>query len=215
MKIIKDGYKLLKKAADKQEENIVKEIINTKRYGKYKRKNNKVALIISSWNRNNASVTDKSFDIWTINGGFKVIDRIDLLFDMHNWQTSEYKCEYYNKLCEVKYSFPIVVPEFDTNILSKQIPYPKDEVIEMAGMNFRNSLPIAIMYAMIQGYDDMYIFGISSGEYTSYPDMGFSFYYVLGFVRAKGMKVHICNDYQLEDNYFYGYQKMKYEDIRE
>lgn len=215
MKTSKYQYNLINKDAKFNKEKTRKVMKESKRIGAYTSKNQKVAIVSRAWSYKTAPVDDTSFDIWTINSGFRDLDRVDLLLDMHNWNTSEYASEYYKELCTRKYPFPIVVPEYNTNILSKQILCPVETMVDMAGMNFRNSIPIAIMYAYLKGYKDVYLFGISSGEFVKYPEMGFSLYYVLGFVRSRGCNVHICNDYKLEDNYFYGYQKMTHEEIRE
>ena len=45
--------------------------------------------------------------------------------------------------------------------------------------------------------------------------MGFSFYYIIGYVRAKGMKVYFCNDYTMDQEYLYGKIKLTLAGIRE
>jgi len=181
-------------------------------------KNKKVAIVGLSWNRKNAPFEDKSFDIWTMNHGIYLFGNrhIDICFDMHNWNTAEYSVNYYEVyLKKVKLKFPIVVPEYNKNILSKQIVYPAKEVIAECGHNIRNSVPAMIMYAYLKGYEYIYLFGMDDNEFTKYPDMGFSLYYVLGFVRGKGLKVYFCNDYKMDEEYFYGYKKLKVSNIRE
>ena len=45
--------------------------------------------------------------------------------------------------------------------------------------------------------------------------MGFSFYYTIGFVRGKGLKVYFCNDYTMDQEYLYGIQKLTLNRIKE
>lgn len=179
-------------------------------------KNNKVAIVGLSWNKNNAPFDDKTFDIWTMNHGCYLLNNIDLCFDMHNWNTSEYTVNYYDEyLTKKRFNFPIVVPDYNENILSEQIIYPKKDVIDICGHNIRNSIPAMMMYAYIKKYEYIYLFGMDDNEFVKYPDMGFSLYYVLGFLRGKGMKIYFCNDYMMDNEYFYGYQKLKIENIRD
>jgi hypothetical protein len=185
------------------------------RWTDYERRNDKLLIACLSFNRDNLPYDDETFDLWTMNGGWALPAKFDLCFDMHNWGISEYTIPYCEDLKTKDIGCPLVVPQYNLDILSKQILYPREEIIKLAGMNFRNSIPEMIMFAMLLRYKYVFIGGIDSEEFDKYPDMGHSLYYSIGFARATGMKIYLLNDYKMDDQYFYGYQVMKNKDIRQ
>lgn len=156
----------------------------------------------------------ESFKIWTLNGVFEKIENIDVLFDLHDWTTCEYKepysiPKYYSVLQNKNNKFKIIKTKSD-NTLKNVVLYPLSDIIKSYGMNLKNSVPMMMLYAWwIGNVDTIYIYGITKNEFYKYPEMGFSFYQALGFIRAKGINVFIISDFELNnDNDIYGYYKL-------
>ena len=156
----------------------------------------------------------QSFKVWTLNVGCIVIDNIDLLFDMHDWVNCTIDVPaYYNilktKKFQKKQDYYIIKSSKDSSLKGVK-PYPINEIIESYGYNLKNSIPEMILYAWyIGGVENIFLYGISDDEFRAYPEMGFSLYQAIGFVRAKGINVFVLTDSVMNiDDDIYGYYKL-------
>ena len=182
-----------------------------KKLREYKGKNIAI-LACSNWRFYFRGIPD-NFKLWALNGLCTIADlkdKIDLLFDMHPWTktSDDYPVpDYYNWLKENEYNYHIVKPEYgDGDGLKNVIYYPFNLIVKEYGRNLKNSLPEMILYAWyIGGVKNIYLYGISNGEFTKYPEMGFSLYQSIGFVRAKGINIYFVNDFEFDTgNDMYG-----------
>jgi hypothetical protein len=184
-----------------------------------KRKNDKDENIVifagSNFRFYNPCDISKDFKIWTLNGMCEILYRIDLLFDMHEWQTCEYRIPaYYDYLKKKENNYSIVKPYYDRN-LRNVIIYPIEEIIKEYGRNLKNSIPQMLLYAWYlkkfeqRKIKNIYLYGISTSEFVKYPDMGFSLFQAIGWVRAKGINVFFVTDCLFDDDDdIYGYYKL-------
>lgn len=165
----------------------------------------------------------KEFEVWTINGMCQALDRIDLLFDMHEWRDTSHDYpipDYYDYLLKRKNKYPIVKPYYSKEIgvddgLKNVIPYPLRCITKEFGMNLKNSAPMILLYAWyLNKYENrniknIYMYGFGGTEYRKYYEMGFSFYQAIGFIRAKGINCYFVTDYEMDDdNDIYGYYRL-------
>ena len=94
-----------------------------------KNKRNKLAIVALGESATLAPWEDKSYDIWTMNAGCQAYrdKRIDLLFDMHIWQSADYVPYYYLFLKERRNEYSIVKPTAD-ECLKNVIVFPRNEI---------------------------------------------------------------------------------------
>ena len=178
--------------------------------------NNLAIIALSNIHFLNQNNIPKEFDIWTLNGGCQIVDRIDLLFDMHHWPDCEYDIpDYYDYLKKKKNKYHIVKPFKDDN-LKNVVLYPARKVMSIMGRNFLNSIPQMLAYAYLVGYKSIYLYGCSKSEWFNHPEMGMSLFYVIGFLRGAGISVYFVNDYCMDrDDDFYGYYRLTNDRIKE
>lgn len=168
----------------------------------------------------------KDFKMWGINSLCKYYsDKLDLLFDMHPWNdtSNDYPIpDYYQWLKENEYDYCIVKPDYDPEI-KNVILYPLHQILNKYGRNLKNSLPEMILYAWYlneinnkKRIKNIYLYGISDGEFTKYPEMGFSLYQAVGFARASGINIFFVNDFEMDrDDDIYGFYRLTKSRIKE
>jgi hypothetical protein len=178
-------------------------------------KENIAIIACSNWKFYDVENIPKEMEIWTLNGMCEVLKRIDLHFDMHNWLTCEYEIpDYYYFLKKKKNKYSIVKSSKDSN-LKNVVLYPIEEIMRVYGRNLKNSIPEMILYAWYLNHykkgkiKNIFLYGISNDEFVRYPEMGFSFYQAIGFVRGQGINVFFVNETIMEDDHdIYGYFKL-------
>ena len=156
---------------------------------------NKVAIVGCYFSGNDAPWDDESFDMWTLNHGFRMYKdkRITVWFDLHDWDAANYQPQYLEDLPD-KPKFKVI----DT------WGYPYKEIMARYGYNWENSIPLMMAYAGYLDYRSIYLFGLESVEFTDTPAMAANLYRVMGALRAEGRKVYICNDAAMDHGTVYG-----------
>lgn len=174
--------------------------------------NSKVAILgLIKASGMSAPFHDKKIDIWTMNSGFKIYPRIDLLFDIHDWFKADYMPKYYIELRELKrQKFRIITPWPDKTLKNSR-PFPIDRAVQRFGRFFKSSMSYMLAYASLRGYEDAYFYGCNLSEFLAHPDMMASFYHIEGLARAYGLKTHFVNETMLDDWNMYGYSPLTWE----
>jgi len=128
--------------------------------------NKKVAILGKLQTKYYAPFWDKTWDIWTLNYNNGVLPRIDLWFDLHTYKPN---------------------PAADIT----RVNYPFKEANELVGgQYFNNSVSYMIAYAILQGYEEIALYGmrfVNDGQprveqYNNVRELIF-------FARGKGIKV--------------------------
>ncbi len=142
-------------------------------------------------------------EVWTLNGSWT--GETTTHFDLHDWETADYKPPYYDALYKQHHDFPIIIlgdiaeRTWARNLL---VLYRLDRLPSELSV-LRNSIAYMLVYAWHEGYTHIYLYS-GRKEYYKYPEMGFSVYYALGWVRAKGCNVYIINSLELDSDEKYG-----------
>lgn len=136
-------------------------------------KNSKVVILGKLPTKFDAPFDDESFDIWAFNkhADEEKIKRVGVWFDIH---------ENPDKL--------------DADILRKDFPIEKVEEL-VSGKYFNNSVSYLIAYAILQGYKEIYLFGMKFNtdserrkkEYENVRELIF-------FAKGRGLKVYAPSD---------------------
>ena len=166
---------------------------------KKKAEPNKIAIVGLIYDGTEAVFKDETFQIWAMNSAFRIFPKIDILFDMHDWDSSEYYAYYDHELLHEKHSFKIVKPSavssfndimvYPWQLISQKLPY-----FSACSITYMLSMAL-VLYPGIP----IYVFGFNNGELREHPDMLESFYYLLGYAKGYGQAVHIVTSHTLDD----------------
>jgi len=144
-------------------------------------KNKKVAILGKLTTKYKAPFDDKTFDIWCFNKheDEENIPRVDLWFDIHK-----------NKIFK---------PDAEMGRESINV----DKLIELVGGNyFNNTVSYLIAYAILQGYEEIYLYGMRFNldfeqrkkEYQNVRELIF-------FAKGKGLKLFAPYDEVMLEDY--------------
>ena len=161
-----------------------------------------------------APFDDPHYDIWTMNGGCGLFrnQRIDLLFDMHDWVKADYVPNYYDWLQKQDYDYPVMKSRPDKALKNVEL-YPRKEIIAEHGCNFKNTISYMIAYAHYIFYKQVFIYGTNGDEFEQNISMLKSLYEIVGRVRAMGMAVYFVADSQPTRRDMYGYDKLEWGNV--
>ena len=172
-----------------------------------KTKKNKIAIVGLTHEGKRAPFDDDTFEIWTLNSGFHIypIDKIDILFDMHDWKTAEYEAKYNIELKENVYPFAIINMVDDSwpaGFQSTRYPFEKVEAEIPYYMSC--SLTYILAYALVMRQEPIYIFGTNMVEFAHHVNMMNCWYYMLGYARGKNRNVYLTTAHTLDLPDYYG-----------
>ena len=178
------------------------------------KKPNKIAIFGLVYDSGSQIFYDDSFYIWSINTAYRIFPRLDLLWDMHDWDSSEYEAYYSKELLEEKHPFAIVKP-YAVNSVNTIIKYPWQKISEEIPYYNACSITYMLAYALVEYDLPIYVFGLNNVEMTTHPNMLQCFYYILGWARAKHRPIYLITERTLDDGLFnYGIgMKLKDADI--
>lgn len=136
-------------------------------------KNSKVVILGKLPTKFDAPFDDESFDIWAFNkhSDEEKIKRVDVWFEIHENPDKP-----------------------DADILRKDFPIEKVEEL-VGGKYFNNSVSYLIAYAILQGYKEIYLYGMKFNtdserrkrEYENVRELIF-------FAKGRGLKVYAPSD---------------------
>lgn len=136
--------------------------------------NNRLAILGKCSTKYDAPFNDKTFDIWSYNihKDADRLPRVDVWFDLHT----------------------NVMPNPKANVFRKDFPIRECEEL-VGGKYFNNTLSYLIAYAILKGYQEIWLYGTrfvndqeSRGrEFNNVRELIF-------FARGKGIKVYAPSD---------------------
>lgn len=173
-------------------------------------KQKKLAICgLATTTRMAAPFNDPTFDIWTCHAGYKVLPRVDVLFEVHDPKVfgthpEQFEKAYYEDL--QKWPKPIFMQEHYPEIPSS-IAYPIKEIVEQFGRFNTNTIEYMIWLAIRQGYEQIGIFGVEMEHGTEYVDQGRGVVYSIGIAMGRGIGIYIPPECQLfKLRWMYGFE---------
>jgi hypothetical protein len=135
---------------------------------------------------------DKSFEIWGVNELYQVAPRIDVLFEIHDYELLRSKKRFARHLEWLRNN--TTIPVFTQEVfpdIPKSVKFPKDELVEKYGRYFTNSISWEIALAMELGFNEIHLYGVDMATSEEYGDQRPSVEYFVGLARASGIKVYV------------------------
>lgn len=156
---------------------------------------------------NKAPYGDKSFEIWGVNELYKIVPRVDVLFELHDREflaSKDRNPQHLEWLRKAK--IPIFMQEHYEDI-PQSIPYPKDAITKDFGRYFTNSISWMLALAIATGTEEIQLYGVDMATNEEYQHQRPSVEYFIGFARGRGIKVYIPSECDmLKCFYLYGYE---------
>jgi hypothetical protein len=155
----------------------------------------KVAIVGFSEHKKQAPFDDPTWEIWGLNDLHEAIPRWNRWFEMHgDAQIKDY--------CSRKQGKPYLeglaglnVPVFMQKPRAEvplSVRYPIEQIMEFAGTNyFTNSISYMMAMAIMEGYEEIGVYGVDMAQNTEYDHQRPSCEYFIGFARGRGIKVHL------------------------
>lgn len=180
----------------------------------------KVAIVGFAGTKDMAPYEDPSFDIWTVNNLYKFVPRSDRIFQMHkpeDWAGTHHGVEESEHLQFLMTTdIPIYMQEKYTAIPAS-VRYPIEDVVEAFGLPrangdkdayFTNSISFMIALAILEGYEEIHVYGVDMAVGTEYDQQRPSCEYYLGIAKGRGIKVHLPVESDLlKTRFMYGYDE--------
>lgn len=173
----------------------------------------KVAIVgFAPSTREKAPYNNPDFEIWVLNEYYTCIpqgNNITRWFEIHQRDTvleSKRSPDYIQHLKDSK--IPIyMVQKYDDIPMS--IPYPLDEIREKLKTDyFTNSISYMVAMAIVEGYEDIHLYGVDMAQEEEYAKERPSVEYFIGYAVSKGIKVYIPPESDIcKVPYFYGFEE--------
>lgn len=175
---------------------------------KKKTEKKKIAIVgFAPSSLNKAPFGDKSFEIWGVNELYKIVPRVDVLFELHDYEflvSKERNQEHLQWLRKAK--IPIFMQQRFADI-PQSVPFPKDEIIQEFGRYFTNSISWMIAMAIWVNAEEIHLYGVDMATNEEYQHQRPSVEYFIGIARGRGIGVYIppeCD--MLKCFHLYGYE---------
>lgn len=186
----------------------------------------KVAIVGFAGTRDMAPFKDPDIEIWSCNNLYKFIPKTDRIFQLHrpdlliadhHGVTGKEHIEYL-QTCNI----PIYMQEHYDDIPTS-VRYPIEEVTEAFGIPrngdegvkdayFTNTISFMIALALLEGFEEIGIYGVDMAVGTEYAEQRPSCEYYIGIAKGKGVKVIIPAEADLlKTRFMYGYEEEKAE----
>lgn len=173
-------------------------------------KNLKVAIVGFAPTWNLAPYDDKSVEIWGMNELYKVVPRVDVLFEMHTYDLLRSKTRDPKHLEWLQKSkIPIWMLEQYEDI-PNSMRYPKEQILAKFGTYFTNSISYMIALAIMAEVKELYIYGIDMATSKEYQIERPSVEFFIGWAKGAGIRVTIPPQSDIcKTMYLYGYENDK------
>ncbi len=177
----------------------------------------KVAILGYTPTRKDAPYADKSWEIWGLNDlyKFKAADdvvRWDRWFELHDETlTGNNDRHSFEQRIEefAKWDIPVYLQKKHPAVKCS-VEYPLEEAIEQFGGYYTNTISYMIALAIMEGFEEIGIYGIDMSVSEEYNAQRPSCEYYLGIAKGKGIKltIHPAADL-LKARFLYGYESQQ------
>lgn len=171
----------------------------------------KVAIVGFTPSRDQAPYANPDFEIWALNDLFEAIPRCDRLFQIHlrqavdTYSTRGEHASYIERLRSLK--VPIYMIEKYPDI-PNSIRYPLEQMLELYGPYFTNTISYMIALATYEGFEEIHIYGVDMAVGTEYAQQRPSCEYHIGIAKGKGIRIFIPHQSDLlKSRFLYGFQE--------
>ena len=169
----------------------------------------KVAILgfTESWKL--APFDDPEYEIWGLNELYLFIPRWTRWFEIHKREVYEADKnrtdDHLGKLRQM--TVPIYMHQHWDDI-PMSVSYPLDTIIQNFGPYLTNSISYMIALAILEGFEEIGIYGVDMAHDTEYGSQRPSCEYFVGIATGRGIKVIIPDQADLMKSLFlYGYQE--------
>jgi hypothetical protein len=167
----------------------------------------KVAIVgFAPGSRGKAPFKDTSFQIWGVNEVYKVVPRVDVLFELHSRNMIKDKGGD-NHIEWLKAApIPVFMQEHYRDFPTS-IAYPKDRIVARFGRYFTNTISWMIALAIDVGVKELHIYGVDMAADEEYSVQKPSVEYFIGLARGMGIDVYLPPQCDLAKAFFlYGFE---------
>lgn len=137
-----------------------------------------------------APVNDTSCDVWSLGDGWIFQPRFTRWFEMHPIECLTDYClpEYLEFLqtCGVP-----VITRAPTDLIPTATPFPFDRAVETFGSYFESTIGYMLALAILEGYQEIALFGVDMAPGTVYEAHRNSTEYLIGWARGRGIDVFV------------------------
>ncbi len=181
----------------------------------------KVAIVGFALSKVKAPYGDKSFEIWGLNDLHKYLERYDRWFEIHPYNfIMKHKAErsgggYADGL--KKLECPIYMQDEYADFPTS-VRYPIEEITKRFGLDclerpyFTNQVPYMIALALLEGFEEIHLYGVDMAVGTEYGFEKPCCEYWLGVAQGMGVKIHVpAQSPLLKTHFLYGYEQDKEE----
>lgn len=177
----------------------------------------KVAILGYTPTRKDAPYDDPEWEIWGLNDLYRFkapddVKRWDRWFEFHDERLGNRvgRADFSERMAEfAKWNIPVYLQKARPDVPCS-VTYPLDEAIERFGNYFTNTISYMIALAIMEGFEEIGIYGVDMSTAVEYAAQRPSCEYYLGIAKGKGMKVtvHPAADL-LKARFLYGYETQK------
>lgn len=177
-------------------------------------KKKKVAIVGYTPTRAHAPYNDSKWEIWGLNDLYRFKDEVkrwDRWFELHpDLPSDKERITYAERIKALgKMECPVYMLDKHPEV-PNSVKYPIDDAIEKFGNYFTNSISYMLALAIMEGFEEIGVWGVDMATDGEYGHQRPSCEYFLGIAVGKGIKVfiHPAADL-LKTRYLYGYEQHK------
>lgn len=140
---------------------------------------------------NEAPFDNHSWEIWSLNGAYKTIKRYDLWFELHPWDMlvndGLSPCYYDNLKSKAREGVLITLEPFPDHDNPRILP--RDKIVEKCGDYITSSISWMIGLAILEGVDEIGIWGVEMAGAHEYQKQRASCEAMLSLAKGLGIKI--------------------------
>lgn len=171
----------------------------------------KVAIVGFTNSMSQAPWGQEGWEIWICNNLWKFTDhRWHRLYDLHDAKTIESDKEHVAFLSgfpqthisgnETSLKDRPVYSFYSKPDWKSHVPYPKDQITDLFGRYFTNSISWMIAHAIAENATEIHVYGVDMAQGTEYANQRPSCEYFLGLAAGMGIKVYVPPESDLLKN---------------
>lgn len=155
------------------------------------KKPRKVAIVgTAPSSRTLAPFDDPTWEIWVIKL-YNAVPRWDRWYEIHDLESGKARWpKDYTAFLQTDHGKPVYMQETSPEI-PNSVRFPREEIIKVFGRYFTNSIAWMIAHAMVEGVDEIGLFGVDMAQDTEYRYQRPCCEYYIGLAVGRGITVHI------------------------
>ena len=173
------------------------------------KKYNKVCLLGAHYTKSDAPFFEE-YDIWSVSTNVKDLPRVDRIFEMHREDVCKERAEMINAfdckvVCQVKHEFIKNSEPYPFEMLCRMFSIEREESGHITKKHYvTNSLSYMIAMAIMEGYEEIHLYGVMMSALEEYGIQLPSCEYFIGCARGFGCRVVIHGGNLCNCDFLYG-----------